>query len=231
MGKLSTIDIAIKAINFDLEDRKSRVDKLQKRMDLSENQRIFIGAELSLIRNFNILLKAYTEGINKTLGRLPPQATDLEDAVLGAIMLEGNPVRTDNEGKKYTVLTAMETVFPYLKAEHFYRDQNRTIYEACLQLHAVKKPIDMRTVVFELRRVGKIELVGNAGYIAELTSKVSSSANIDFHARIIVEMAVKRELILTGSLLINNGYEDTKDCFELLNQADENIQELKNWIK
>lgn len=213
---ISKVDLAIRAIKYQLEDRKARVDQLQKRMDLNENQKIFIGSELAFIRDFETLLKGYTEGIDKMLGRIPPQATDLESAVLGALMLETK---------------AIHRVQSFLKAMHFYNDANRRVFEAIETLHARNNPIDMRTVVFELRRTGNIEAVGGASYIAELTAKVSAISNLDFHARIIVEMAIKRGLILLGSMLINLGYEDTKDCFELLTLADEQVIELKSWIK
>ncbi len=73
--------------------------------------------------------------------------------------------------------------------------------------------------------------MGGASYIAELTSRVSSAANIDYHGRIVVEMAMKRRLILMASRIMNDGYEDTKDVFDMLDEAEEDFNEIKSWIK
>ena len=146
--------------------------------------------------------------INESLGKLPPQALEMEVSVLGAIMLEK---------------PAIDMVCQYLRAEHFYLEQHKEIYAAILSLHADHNPIDMRTVVDILRKTGKIELIGGAYYIAELTSKVSSAANIDYHARVVVEMSIKRSMIELASKIHQQAYGES-DCFELL---DEGIKELQ----
>src|SRR5690606_37667931 len=84
---------------------------------------------------------------------------------------------------------------------------------------------DMRTVVNQLRKVGKLELVGGAYKVAELTSKVSSAANIEYHARVIIEMAIKRNLIQIASEIHHDAYEDTTDLFVLLDKTEQKISD------
>ena len=149
--------------------------------------------------------------ISESLGKLPPQALDMEESVLGAILLEKN---------------ALVEVASILRPEHFYSDQHKEIYQAILEMFAEGTAIDMRTVVAQLRKNGKLEIVGGAYYIAELTSKVSSGANISFHARYLMEMAMKRDLILLASEMHHDAYEDTTDVFSLLEKTNLNVQAI-----
>lgn len=151
--------------------------------------------------------------ISESLGKLPPQATDLEEAVLGALMLEKN---------------ALNAVIEFLKPEHFYVEANKVIYQAIVELFKATEPVDMRTVVNQLRKSGQIESVNGAYYIAELTSKVSSAANIEYHARVIIEMAIKRNLIEIASRIHHDAYEDTTDVFELLDRTEQSIFEISD---
>ena len=144
----------------------------------------------------------------ENLGKLPPQALDLEEAVLGALMLEKN---------------ALTAVIEFLRPDHFYTEQHREIYQAIVDLFKASEPVDMRTVVAQLRKNAKLEVVGGAYYIAELTSKVSSAANIEYHARIIIEMAIKRDLIQISSQVQHDAYEDTTDVFDLLDKTEQSI--------
>lgn len=146
--------------------------------------------------------------ISDSLGKLPPQAPELEEAVLGALMLEKN---------------ALTSVIEYLRPDHFYTDQHKIIYEAIVDLFTASEPVDMRTVVARLRKNGKLEIVEGAYKIAELTSKVSSAANIEFHARYLIEMAIKRDLIQIASQVHHDAYEDTTDVFELLDKTEQSI--------
>src|SRR5258708_6284332 len=146
--------------------------------------------------------------IAESLGKLPPQAPDLEEAVLGALMLEKN---------------ALTAVVEFLRPDHFYSEQHKEIYTAIIDLFKSSDPVDMRTVVAQLRNNGKLEIVGGAYYIAELTSKVSCAANIEYHARIIIEMAIKRELIQIASQVNPEAYEDTADGFEMLDKTEQSI--------
>ncbi|RYZ18071.1 MAG: replicative DNA helicase, partial [Sphingobacteriales bacterium] len=122
-----------------------------------------------------------------SLGKLPPQARELEEAVLGALMLEKD---------------ALTNVIDLLKPESFYTEANKSIYRAILSLFDRSEPIDILTVTQELRKLGELEIAGGPYYITQLTSKVNSAANIEFHARIITEAAIKRELIrISGDVL------------------------------
>jgi replicative DNA helicase len=157
--------------------------------------------------------KLIPRDISESLGKLPPQALDLEEAVLGALMLEKN---------------SLNAVVEFLKPEHFYDDRHKEIYNAIIDLFKSTEPVDMRTVVNQLRKNGKIEFVGNAYYIAELTSKVSSAANIEYHARVIMEMAIKRTLIEVASQIHHDAYEDTTDVFELLDKTEQSVFEISD---
>jgi replicative DNA helicase len=157
--------------------------------------------------------KLLVRDISESLGKLPPQALDLEEAVLGALMLEKN---------------ALTAVVEFLRPDHFYTEQHKEIFTAIIDLFKASDPVDMRTVVAQLRKTGKLELVGGAYYIAELTSKVSSAANIEYHARIIIEMAIKRDLIQIASQIHHDAYEDTTDVFELLDKTEQNIFQISD---
>jgi replicative DNA helicase len=157
--------------------------------------------------------KLIPRDISESFGKLPPQALDLEEAVLGALMLEKN---------------ALNAVVEFLKPEHFYKDAHKEIYVAILDLFKASEPVDMRTVVHQLRKNGKIELVGGTYVIPELTAKVSSAANIEFHARVIMEMAIKRKLIEVASQIHSDAYEDTTDVFELLDKTEQSVFQISD---
>lgn len=157
--------------------------------------------------------KLLVRDISESLGKLPPQALDLEEAVLGALMLEKG---------------ALNAVVEFLKPEHFYSEAHQEIYRAIIELFKGSEPVDMRTVVNQLRKNAKLELVGGAYYIAELTSKVSSAANIEYHARVVIELAIKRDLIHIASQIHHDAYEDTTDVFELLDKTEQSIFEISD---
>jgi len=145
------------------------------------------------------------------LGKLPPQATDLEEAVLGALMLEKD---------------ALTNVIDILKPESFYKESHKAIYQAIYDLFQETEPIDILTVTNKLRTEGKIEMVGGPYYITQLTNKVSSAANIEYHARIIVEQSIKRELIRIASEIQKDAFEDTTDVFQLLDRMEQSLFEV-----
>jgi len=151
------------------------------------------------------------EDISDSLGKLPPQAVDLEQAVLGALMLEKD---------------ALNTVVEILKPQSFYKDAHQEIYAAIVELFNKSEPIDILTVTNQLRKDAKLEFVGGAYYISELTSKVSSAANIEYHARIITEKSIKRELIAIASQIHKEAYEDTTDVFDLLDKTEQSLFEV-----
>ena len=142
------------------------------------------------------------------LGKVPPQALDIEEAVLGALMLEKD---------------ALTSVIDILKAENFYKEAHSKIYEAITKLFNNSEPIDMLTVTNQLKKDGKLELVGGAYYVTRLTTRVNSAANIEFHARIITERSIKRELIRISAEIQNEAFEDTTDAFQLLDSTAQEI--------
>jgi replicative DNA helicase len=142
------------------------------------------------------------------LGKLPPQALDLEEAVLGALMIEKD---------------ALSSVVDILKPETFYKEAHQRIYSAILTLFGNSDPIDLLTVTQQLRKTGEIELVGGGGYVSELTFRVNSAANIEYHARIVSEQALKRALIAMSSTILRDAYEDTTDVFELLDRTEQSL--------
>ncbi|NQW27874.1 MAG: replicative DNA helicase [Flammeovirgaceae bacterium] len=147
----------------------------------------------------------------EALGKLPPQAVDIEEVVLGALMLE-----------QY----ALSSVIDILKSGSFYKEAHQHIYESIVQLFNNSEPVDIKTVVHQLRKNGKLELVGGAFYIAELTTRVNSAANIEYHARIISEQSIKRELIRISSEVARDAYEDTTDVFQLLDRTEQSLFEV-----
>jgi len=146
-------------------------------------------------------------------GKVPPQAKDLEEAVLGAVMLEK---------------TAFDTVIEILKAECFYVEAHQRIFSAMQSLSNKSQPIDILTVAEELRSKEELEMVGGAYYITRLTNAVVSSANIDAHARIILQKFIQRELIRISGEIIGDAYEDSTDVFDLLDDAESKLFEITN---
>lgn len=141
-------------------------------------------------------------------GKVPPQAIDLEEAVLGALMLEKN---------------ALSAVIDILKPEVFYRESHQLIFAAIQRLFSKSEPIDILTVTNELKSKGELEIVGGPYYITQLTNRVASSANIEFHSRIISQKFIQRELIRISSDIIKDAFEDTTDVLELLDEAEQKL--------
>ncbi len=144
-------------------------------------------------------------------GKLPPQAPELEMAVLGALMLEKD---------------ALTAVIDLLKAESFYKAAHQCIYSAILRLFDKSEPIDQLTVVQELREAAELEAAGGAHYVASLTARVNSAANVEYHARIVTEAAIKRAMISVANEILRDAYEDTTDVFELLDRTEAALFEV-----
>lgn len=141
-------------------------------------------------------------------GKLQPQAPELEEAVLGALML-------DNE--------AVNDTIDILKPASFYKDANRRIFECVLTLFQRSEPIDILTVTNELRSKGELDLVGGPYYISQLTNRVASAANIEFHARIIAQKHILRELIRISAETIKEAYDESTDVFTLLDTTEKEL--------
>jgi replicative DNA helicase len=146
-------------------------------------------------------------------GKVPPQAKELEEAVLGAVMLEKN---------------AFDVVVEILKPECFYVEAHQRIFRAMQGLQQKNSPIDLLTVVEELKFREELELVGGPFYVTKLTNAVVSSANIEIHARIILQKFIQRELIKISSEIIGEAYEESTDVFDLLDLAEGKLFEITN---
>ncbi|MBC9796941.1 replicative DNA helicase [Sinomicrobium weinanense] len=144
-------------------------------------------------------------------GKLPPQAPDLEEAVLGAMMI-------DKKG--------VDEVIDIIHPDAFYKEAHRYIYEAIVKLFENTEPIDLLTVSSQLKKDGKLELIGGDFYLIRLTQKVSSSAHIEFHARIILQKFIQRSLIKISSEIIEEAYDETTDVFDLLDSAEAKLYEV-----
>jgi replicative DNA helicase len=144
-------------------------------------------------------------------GKVPPQARELEEAVLGAIMLEK---------------AAFDAVVEILRPECFYVDAHQRLYRAMQGLANKSQPIDILTVVEELRTREELEMIGGPYYVTRLTNTVVSSANIEAHSRIILQKFIQRELIRISGEIISDAYEDSTDVFDLLDQAESKIYEV-----
>lgn len=144
-------------------------------------------------------------------GRVPPQATEVEQAVLGALMLDQN---------------AVSDTLDLLMPDAFYDPKHKYIYTAIRELFASSQPIDLLTVTNQLQREGTLEASGGPAYISQLTARVSSAAHVEYHARVITEKHIKRELIRMSSEISNMSFDDTKDVFDVLSKAEEGLFQI-----
>lgn len=141
-------------------------------------------------------------------GKIVPQAVDIEEAVLGAMLIDAN---------------AVSVVIDSLTSNMFYREANQMVYKAIFDLFTKSEPIDLLTVTNKLRKEKQLEFVGGASYLASLTNRVASSANIEYHARIVMEKFVLRELISVCSNITRDAYDDSKDVLELMDKAETDL--------
>ena len=145
------------------------------------------------------------------MGRLQPQARELEEAVLGALLLEKD---------------AYSIVSDILKPECFYEKSHELIYIAVRDLAMRQEPVDMMTVVEQLKRMGSLDLVGGPVYISELTNKVASTAHLEFHARIIAQKYLARELIRFSATVQDKAFDETVDVDDLMQEAEGSLFEI-----
>lgn len=145
------------------------------------------------------------------LGKMPPQAVELEETVLGALMIEKD---------------AFSTVADLLNKNSFYKDQNRYIFEAIQSLATGEQPIDPRTVVERLKKLDLLDKAGGVPYISELTMRVASAAHLRYHAQIVAQKATAREIIHMAAKLEELGYDETQDVDDLLQKAEADIFEI-----
>jgi len=141
-------------------------------------------------------------------GKVPPQATDLEEAVLGAMMLESN---------------ALTSIIDILKPDMFYKEHHQLIYAAILSLFNRSEPVDILTVTNELKKTGELDIVGGPYFITQLTNRIASAANIEFHSRIIIQKFIQRELIRISTEIQQEAFDDSIDVFDMLDNAEKNL--------
>lgn len=141
-------------------------------------------------------------------GKLQPQALDLEEAVLGAMMLEKE---------------AVNTAIDILQPKSFYKDAHQKIFAVIQDLFQKSEPIDLLTITNTLKQNGELETVGGPYYITQLTNRVASAANVEFHARIIAQKYIQRELIRISTEIITDAYDETTDVFSLLDKAESGL--------
>ncbi len=141
------------------------------------------------------------EQINAQYGKLPPQAIEVEEAVLGALMLERD---------------AYVTVADYIDTNSFYKEEHQKIFDAIKSLSMKEKPVDLLMVTQELKDRNQLEEIGGPVYITQLTRRVASAAHIEFHARIIAQKFIQRELIRVSSEIQTKSYDDTVDVDDLI---------------
>ncbi|WP_264534800.1 replicative DNA helicase [Flavobacterium sp. N1736] len=162
-------------------------------------------------KNINPVKVDKTTIINLEKGKLPPQVLELEEAVLGAMMI-------DKKG--------VDDVIDILQPDAFYKDAHKYIFEAIVQLFTETQPIDLLTVSSQLKKNGKLEIAGGDFYLIQLTQKIASSAHIEFHSRIILQKFIQRSLIRISSEIIEASYDETTDVFDLLDQAESKLYEV-----
>lgn len=141
-------------------------------------------------------------------GRVPPQAVELEEAVLGALLIDNS---------------AIGEVIDVLSPESFYKDAHKIIYNVIKELFGNSEPVDILTVGAALRKSGELQAIGGDYYLVQLSQKVSSSAHSEFHARIIMQKYIQREMIHLASDIINKAFDETTDVFELLDESEQSL--------
>ncbi len=147
-------------------------------------------------------------------GRVPPHAVDIEEQIIGAMLLE-----------KEAISKAIEV----LDEDAFHSDRHRRIFQAITALFERGEPADSITITEELRRRGQLDAAGGQSYLVELTMKVTSAANIEYHARIVLEKAILRKLISEGARIASRAFSPAEDAFELLDEAEQSIFKISEW--
>ena len=149
--------------------------------------------------------------VNLEKGKIPPQAVDLEEAVIGAMLI-------DKKG--------VDEVIDILQEDAFYKEAHQHIFSAIHHLFETSEPIDLLTVSAQLRKMGTLEKVGGDFYLVQLSKKVSTSAHIEFHARIILQKFIQRSLIKISNEIIESSFKDSVDVFDLLDEAESKLYDV-----
>ncbi len=173
-----------------------------------ENQNPIVNINSPARRQFR---KVEDDSNVMAFGRVQPQAIQLEEAVLGAIMIDKD---------------ALPVVINILKPESFYKPQHQLIYRSMLNLFEKTQPIDLLTVHESLKKTGELENAGGIHYLVDLSNRVGSAANIEYHARIIAQKHIQRELIRIGTSTVSGAFDETMDVFDLLDETERNLYDV-----
>ena len=148
------------------------------------------------------------ENVLGTAGKVTPQAVEFEEAVLGAMMIDDDNV---------------SAILDFLQPQMFYVAAHQHIFNAIKKLFAMSQPVDLLTVTNQLRKDKLLDVVGGASYLSGLTSRITSAANIEYHARIVMEKFVVRELIHNCNDIITDAYDESNDVLDLLDKAESKV--------
>ena len=146
-------------------------------------------------------------------GNTPPQNIEMEEAVLGALMLDQD-----------ALISCIES----LHKEYFYKMEHQVIFQAIMDLFAEKKPVDLLSVTEKLRKDGKLEEAGGPYHLSELTTHVVSAAHIEYHVRVMSEKFIQRELIRISTETIKKAYDETTDVVSLLDETEQNLMDIND---
>ena len=149
--------------------------------------------------------------IDTTYGHLQPQATDIERAVLGALMIDKD---------------AFSMISEIIRPETFYEPRNQKIYQAIQNLNMSERPVDIMTVTEELKKEGTIDDIGGPGYVLDISAHVASSANVEYHAHILAQKFLARQLIQFASRIEEKAFDDTVDVDALMQEAEGTLFEI-----
>ncbi len=155
--------------------------------------------------------KKTVDELNEVYGKMPPQAVDIEEVLLGALMLEQDAIFLVNY---------------ILEKNSFYKDEHKTIFQTILDLAKEHQPVDILTVSNKLKAIGKIDEVGGAHYISELTSRVATAAHVEYHAKIVQQKYIQRMLIQSSSEIQKRAFDDNEDVENLINYAENEIFQI-----
>lgn len=145
------------------------------------------------------------------ISRIPPHSVESEQSILGSIILD-----------KDAVITVAETINP----SDFYKEAHKIIYESMLKLNSNNEPIDLITLIEELRKEGYLDNVGGISYLTSLSTIVPTTSNVKYYANIVKEKSVMRQLIKASNEIINLGYDASTDVQEILDKAEKNIFDI-----
>ena len=156
---------------------------------------------------------SYEQAFGLNGGNKPPQAPELEESVLGALMLDPN---------------ALNTAIELLHEEYFYKPEHQAIFRAIHKLFELNQPVDLITVTNQLRQSGELEVAGGAFHLAELTSHVVSAAHIEYYSRVLSEKYIGRELIRISTETITRAYDETSDVVDLLDKTEGRLMDIND---